>query len=175
MTVSAASISAASSSTKSATSTSSTSTKTGSSLGAAAGMGKDDFMQLLMAQLKNQDPMKPMEDKEFITQLAQFSSLEATEKLNNQLDELLGSQSLVQAATLIGKQATAKLPSGETLTGTISEVRMLSGQPTVILNGREVDTSLITVLNAGTSTPAAAATSAAATRTVIPNTTTTAR
>ena len=36
--------------------------------------------------------MKPMEDKEFITQLAQFSSLEATEKLNTQLEELLGSQ-----------------------------------------------------------------------------------
>jgi flagellar basal-body rod modification protein FlgD len=143
-------------------------------LGAAAGMGKDDFMQLLIAQLKNQDPMKPMDDKEFITQLAQFSSLEATEKLNTQLEELLGSQSLVQAAALIGKQATAKLPTGETLTGTISEVRMLAGQPTVILNGREVDSSLITVLNAGassTASTAAAASAASRTATTTPPTT----
>jgi flagellar basal-body rod modification protein FlgD len=142
-----------------------------SGLGAAAGLGKDDFMQLLIAQLKNQDPMKPMEDKEFITQLAQFSSLEATEKLNTQLEELLGSQSLVQAAALIGKQATAKLPTGETLTGTISEVRMLNGQPTVILNGQEVDSSLITVLNAGASSTASAASAASRTATTTPPTT----
>jgi flagellar basal-body rod modification protein FlgD len=141
-----------------------------SSLGEAAGLGKDDFMQLLIAQLKNQDPMKPMEDKEFITQLAQFSSLEATEKLNSQLEELLGSQSLVQAATLIGKQATAKLPTGEVLTGTISEVRMIGGQPTAIINGQEVDTSLITVLQ-GTP-PATPAAAASRTTTTAPQTTT---
>ena len=63
-----------------------------SALGAAAGMGKDDFMQLLIAQLRNQDPMKPMEDKEFIAQLAQFSSLEAVEKMNAQMEELIGAQ-----------------------------------------------------------------------------------
>ena len=152
-------------STTNTTSTSSTGSSSKSSLGEAAGLGKDDFMTLLIAQLKNQDPMKPMEDKEFITQLAQFSSLEATEKLNTQLDELLGSQSLVQAATLIGKQATAKLPSGETLTAIISEVRMLSGQPTVILNGQEVDTSLITVLNSAPTAAAAASTATPATAT----------
>ena len=63
-------------------------------------------MKLLIAQLQNQDPMKPMEDKEFITQLAQFSSLEATEKMTAQMEELTGAQMLVQAATLIGKQVT---------------------------------------------------------------------
>lgn len=157
----------------STSSTTSTNNNATASLGEAAGLGKDDFMQLLIAQLKNQDPMKPMEDKEFITQLAQFSSLEATEKLNTQLEELLGSQSLVQAATLIGKQATAKLASGETLTGTISEVRMLNGQPTVILSGQEVDTSLITVLNAAPSGTASA--SSAASRSAATSTTTTAR
>jgi flagellar basal-body rod modification protein FlgD len=146
-------------------------------MGAAAGLGKDDFMKLLIAQLQNQDPMKPMEDKEFIAQLATFSSLEATQKVNEQLDDLLGSQSLVQAATLIGKQATAKLTTGETLTGTISEVRMLNGKPTAVLNGREVDTSLITVLNAGTTpattTSSTAAAPATATRTAATTTPTT--
>src|SRR4051794_10049131 len=109
MTVSATSNSTpASTSTTGTTTTTGTNSKTSSALGAAAGMGKDDFMQLLIAQLKNQDPMKPMEDKDFVTQLAQFSSLEASEKITQQMEELTGSQMLVQAATLIGKQVSAK-------------------------------------------------------------------
>ena len=138
MTVSATSNTAAS------TSTTGTNSKLSAGLGAAAGMGKDDFMQLLIAQLKNQDPMKPMEDKEFVTQLAQFSALEASEKMTQQMEELTGSQMLVQAATLIGKQVSAKLESGEVVTGTISQVKMVSGHPTAVVNGKEIDTSLIT-------------------------------
>lgn len=134
----------ATNSTAASTSTTSTNSKTSAALGAAAGMGKDDFMQLLIAQLKNQDPMKPMEDKEFITQLAQFSSLESMEKMTKQMEDLTGSQMLVEAATLIGKQVTAKLPTGEVVTGTISQVKMISGQPTAVVNGKEIETSLIT-------------------------------
>jgi flagellar basal-body rod modification protein FlgD len=136
----------ATNSTASSTATSSTSSKTSSKLGAAAGMGKDDFMKLLMEQLKNQDPMKPMEDKEFITQMAQFSSLESMNTLTEQMEALTGSQMLVQAATLIGKQATAKLASGEVVTGTITQVKMIDGKPTAVVNGKDIDTSLITTI-----------------------------
>jgi flagellar basal-body rod modification protein FlgD len=103
-------------------------------------------MKLLVAQLQNQDPMKPMEDKEFITQLAQFSSLEASEKIAEQMEELNGSQMLIQAATLIGKQVTAKLESGEVVTGAISQVRMMDSKPVAIVNGKEIPTSLITTI-----------------------------
>jgi flagellar basal-body rod modification protein FlgD len=144
MAVSATNYTTASSSTTGTTGTSSTSNKNGSSVGAAAGMGKDDFMQLLMAQLKNQDPMKPMDDKEFITQLAQFSSLEAAEKMTAQMEELTGSQMLVQAATLIGKNVSAKLTTGEVVTGQISQVKMVDGKPVAVVNGKDIDTSLIT-------------------------------
>jgi flagellar basal-body rod modification protein FlgD len=132
-------------STSSTTATSSTkSSSSSSSLGAAAGMGKDDFLKLLMAQLQNQDPMKPMEDKEFITQLAQFSSLEATQKMTDQLEEMNGAQMLIQAATLIGKQVSAKLEDGTVLTGPITQVHMIDGKPMAVVQGREIDTSLIT-------------------------------
>jgi flagellar basal-body rod modification protein FlgD len=145
MTVSAASVSALSSATtKSATSAAGTDSSSTSKIGNAAGMGKDDFMQLLVAQLKNQDPMKPMDDKEFVTQLAQFSALEASQKMTETIEALSASEMIVQAATLIGKQATAKLPTGETVTGVISQVKIQDGKPIAVINGKDVDTSLIT-------------------------------
>jgi len=152
--------------TSSAASTATTGTtgSTKSGLGAAAGMGKDDFMQLLIAQLRNQDPMKPMEDKEFISQLAQFSSLEAIEKMTSQMEELTGANMIVQAATLLGKQVTAKLTTGETVTGTVSQVKMVDGKPVAVVNGTDLDTSLITVIG-NAAAAAAAATNAAATTT----------
>lgn len=143
----ASTVSNATASTTSTNATSGTSSKTGSSTGAAAGMGKDDFMKLLIAQLQNQDPMKPMDDKEFITQLAQFSSLEAMDKMTKSMEEMAGSQLLAQAATLIGKQITAKLPDGSTVTGTVTQVRMVDHKPKVVVNGQQIDPSLITTLS----------------------------
>lgn len=70
---------------------------------------------LLITQLKNQDPMSPMEDKEFIAQLAQFSSLEQMQALNGKIDPLMKSFDLFaksqSAAGMIGKTITATDPS----------------------------------------------------------------
>jgi flagellar basal-body rod modification protein FlgD len=88
--------------------------------------------------------MKPMDDKEFVTQLAQFSALEASQKMTETIEALSASEMIVQAATLIGKQATAKLPTGETVTGVISQVKIQDGKPIAVINGKDVDTSLIT-------------------------------
>jgi flagellar basal-body rod modification protein FlgD len=61
-------------------------------------MGRDDFLKLLVAQLKNQDPLSPMQNTEFVTQLAQFSSLEQAVGMNARLD-LLAIQSRGQSNT----------------------------------------------------------------------------
>ncbi|OZB97803.1 flagellar hook capping FlgD N-terminal domain-containing protein [Paenibacillus sp. XY044] len=65
-------------------------------------LGKDQFLSILVTQLQNQDPMQPMEDKEFIAQMAQFTSVEQLMNISSQLTAM--SQSLGNVSGLIGKQ-----------------------------------------------------------------------
>lgn len=74
-------------------------------------LDKDAFLQLLSAQLGNQDPLNPMEDKEFTAQLAQFSQLEQMTNLNEGMDKLIdaeGRQELLGSVSFIGKEVLAK-------------------------------------------------------------------
>ncbi|KMK77221.1 flagellar hook assembly protein FlgD [Alkalihalobacillus pseudalcaliphilus] len=69
-------------------------------------LGKDDFLKLLIAQMQNQDPTNPMDDREFIAQMAQFSSLEQMTNMNQSIQYLADTQitqSLVTHSELIGK------------------------------------------------------------------------
>lgn len=73
-------------------------------------LGKDDFLQLLVAQLKAQDPLNPMDNTEFTAQLAQFSSLEQLTNVNETLESLRISQTSLnnfQAVDYIGKSVQA--------------------------------------------------------------------
>ncbi len=74
-------------------------------------LGKDDFMKLLITQLKTQDPLKPMDSQDFGSQLAQFSSLEQMTNVNENLKLLQGTQSALSASSsinLIGKKVNAQ-------------------------------------------------------------------
>ncbi|MEE9342586.1 MAG: flagellar hook assembly protein FlgD [Gammaproteobacteria bacterium] len=73
-------------------------------------LGQDDFMELMTAQLQNQDPMKPMENGDFLAQIAQFSTVngitELQQSFNKLSDSLVSSQSL-QASNLVGRNVLA--------------------------------------------------------------------
>lgn len=74
-------------------------------------LGKDDFLRILIAQLQYQDPLNPMDDREFISQMAQFSSLEQMTNMNSAIQQFVKqqtSQTLVQHSELIGKRVTWK-------------------------------------------------------------------
>ncbi len=66
----------------------------------------DNFLKLLMAQMKNQDPTEPMKSTEYMAQLATFSQVEQTVQSNAKLDALLASSALSQADSVIGRTVT---------------------------------------------------------------------
>jgi len=78
-------------------------------------LGQEDFLALMVAQLENQDPTKPMDNSEFLSQMAQFSMVNGIEGLNssfsNVAESILGAQGL-QAATLLDRQALVETPWG---------------------------------------------------------------
>jgi flagellar basal-body rod modification protein FlgD len=82
------------------------------------GLGKDDFFKLFLAQLKNQDPTKPMDDKEFIAQLAQFSMIDTMQ----QVQKALGGTQLAQSSAMIGKHILAVDTTGNPVDGVVDRV-----------------------------------------------------
>jgi flagellar basal-body rod modification protein FlgD len=99
-------------------------------------LGKDDFLKLLIAQLQNQDPTRPLEDKEFIAQMAQFSSLEQMVEMNKTLEGLIADNRTNLSTSLLGKQVEVfDDRSGRTAAGTVDEVRFRDGVPTISFNG----------------------------------------
>ena len=70
-------------------------------------VGYDNFLKLLLAQMKNQDPTEPMKSTDYMAQLATFSQVEQSVKTNTKLDSLLSSYSLSQADSVIGRTITS--------------------------------------------------------------------
>ncbi|WP_040209416.1 flagellar hook assembly protein FlgD [Neobacillus jeddahensis] len=80
-------------------------TNSGQSFEEKSTLGKDDFLKILMTQLANQDPTNPLQDKDFVAQMATFSSLEQMQNLNTSFERFSNSQ-ISQYASMIGKEVT---------------------------------------------------------------------
>ncbi len=104
-----------------------------------ASAARDEFMMLLITQLRNQDPLDPVKQEDFLSQLAQFSSLEQMEKTNKLLEDQAAAQQqgtqlqqLSQAATLVGRKVSYEVKTEgaapETREGTVSSVSIAGGQ-----------------------------------------------
>lgn len=107
-------------------------------------LGKDDFLKLLVTQLRFQDPMQPMDDKEFIGQMAQFSSLE-------QMQNMSASFAASQANSMIGKYVEWVDDNQETNGGIVAAVSITDGTAKLVVGDTKVDvTKVNAVMNVAT-------------------------
>lgn len=114
-------------------------------------LGKDAFMRILVTQMKNQNPLEPLKDTEFIGQMAQFSSLEQLTNLNqamNQFVGLQGKQSLTEHADLLGntvyweQEVNGQLQSGE---GIVKALSIKNGELIVELEKDNIKVPIDTI------------------------------
>ncbi|CAM3890959.1 flagellar hook capping FlgD N-terminal domain-containing protein [Cohnella lubricantis] len=103
-------------------------------------LGKDEFLKILITQLQNQDPMQPMEDKDFISQMAQFSALEQTSNMATQLQAMRYSPAMT--ASILGMNVTWINTDNQgqvsTKSGTVDSIVMRNGVPYAKIGQDEV-------------------------------------
>jgi flagellar basal-body rod modification protein FlgD len=103
---------------------------TAASAGAGQAMGLQDFLKVLLTQLNYQDPLKPMDNQAFMAQMAQFTSLEQSQKLNDKIELLVANQAALQSVGLIGKTVSASADSGS-ISGIVSSLSLQGSSPLV--------------------------------------------
>jgi flagellar basal-body rod modification protein FlgD len=106
-------------------------------------VSQDQFLQLLVTQLQNQDPNNPTDQTQMLAQLAQFSSLSEMTTLNSTMSNSAQFNQMAQSASLIGKTVTAGTTASP-VTGTVSYVTVQSGKAYLNIGGQDVDASTVT-------------------------------
>src|SRR4051812_3114752 len=113
--------------------------------GKNAELGKDQFLKLFVAQLQHQDPMNPMQDQDFMGQMASFSTLEQVTNLAKANEALATTSALSQSVGLIGRTVTWTAADKTTHTGVVEKVNQTDGKPVLTVGGTEgVDPTTIT-------------------------------
>lgn len=98
----------------------------------ASSLGLQDFMRILLTQLTYQDPLKPMDNQSFMAQMAQFTSLEQTQRLNDRVQQLIENQAALQSVSLIGRTVDVATSTGQA-TGTVSSLSLQGEIPLLTL------------------------------------------
>ena len=105
----------------------------------AFGLSFDSLLKIIMTQLTYQDPLKPMDNFQFVSQLAQFSQIQLGQTTNDRLGTLVSAQGSIQAASLFGREVD--IPSGSaTVTGTVTAITFDNGDPRITIETADKQT-----------------------------------
>ncbi len=96
----------------------------------ANSLGIQDFMKILLTQLNYQDPMKPMDNQQFMAQMAQFTTLQQTQQLNANIEKLVANQAALQSVGLIGKTVSIAQSTGS-LSGVVTSLNLTGDTPSL--------------------------------------------
>lgn len=97
-----------------------------------AGLGQQDFIRILLTQLSYQDPMKPMDNQQFMAQMAQFTNLEQSQQINDKIATLVSQQAALQSVGLVGRTVDIKTEGGM-VTGSVTALSLATDSPTLTL------------------------------------------
>lgn len=110
----------------------------------AASVDQNQFLLLLVNELKNQDPTQPVDQTQTLSQLAQFSQLQETTTLNQTLTANQGFSNVAQSAALIGKTVSTATATSAGVSGVVSSVSLLNGKNYLQVGGQSIDASTVT-------------------------------
>lgn len=117
------------------------STNTGSSEASDAfGLSFESLLQIVLTQLTYQDPLKPMDNFEFVSQLAQFSQIQQGQSMVDSLTALVSAQTTGQAAGLLGREVDVSTTQGTSITGEVTAASFASGSATITVETAEGST-----------------------------------
>ena len=105
---------------------------------ALSSLGSDGFLQLLVAQLRYQNPMAPSDPNAILQQTSALSQVEMMQQLAASQQQLLALQQTSLAGDLLGEQVTATRPDGTELAGTVEAIRFADTGPVVVVGGEEL-------------------------------------
>jgi flagellar basal-body rod modification protein FlgD len=107
-------------------------------------LSQQDFLNLLVAQMTAQDPLKPTDSQDLLSQMTQFSTLNANNSMQTQLANLGVSQQFSEAGSLLGKQVTLQLDSKTTAQGIVTGIDTSASIPQIIVNGQSYTLDKVT-------------------------------
>lgn len=113
-------------------------------------MNADLFMQMLMAQLSNQNPLEPMKDSDMMAQFTQMNSVQELQSIRLLMDQSAISSRTGYAAALIGKTVRLNLPDGETAEGVVTGVTIEKNKVYVEVNGQKAPLDNVVEISAPT-------------------------
>ena len=118
-----------------------------SGLGGLGSLTSGDFLDLLVAQISNQDPLAPVSSSQFMSQTAELSTLEQIASLNQETSQVLAAQQLDGAIAAIGHTVSGTGPGGQAVSGKVTGVQVTPSGPLLEVGGNEVPMSDVTTID----------------------------